>query len=150
MDYKAVLKDLRNATLFVRPLAKVVEHLEFLGSLEVKEQEILSNISIAENTKRIADEQAEQAGQALLAKKESCSAEIRKINDRVSADAAEHSKILKDQIDALKAEVETLEKNGHAVRSTNSALAQEKKLLENDVAKLKAALSASTAAVGGV
>ncbi|MCP4985428.1 MAG: hypothetical protein GY928_04945 [Colwellia sp.] len=150
MQYKQVINDLNSALRFVKPLAKVLEHLEFLNTLEEKTRVSEAKVSASENTERVAREQAEEAGRALIARKESASDEIRKINDTISKAKDETIKDYENRIEAKKAEYDTIEKQRLAVQQDISGLGKERNALKEEVAKLKAALKSTAAAVGGV
>ncbi len=107
-DLKSVITDFKNAMRFVKPLAKIVEHLELLEGLEQKEVSLTYSIGSLESRKSVLDVDIATAGDALLAKQKNCREEIKKINDGIGVEKQAELTIWENRFPRVKRLVNSL------------------------------------------
>ncbi len=147
MEYKVVLKELRSALRFLQPLAKVIEHMEYLESLEKKEKSLDAQLdskakSLLETETKLGNSSAE-----LLKKQEKVRAELQAT---ITKETAVKDKILtgyNDKITAAEGHLETVTNQRRLALSESAKLKQEKVVLEKEVAALKNAMAKANASV---
>jgi len=150
MDYRATLQDLRNALRFVKPLAKVMNHLEFLSELEGKDKDLSNQISEKEKNLATVVEREVEAKAKLSSTQEGVVKDIQDIKDGITVEKETILKSYENKIELAEDELDSIVKCRETIVSDVAKLKQEKVILTKEVGTLQAAISKASASVSGI